>query len=296
MGAHVWGPAFLRDHLLTDGRLSGWTPDWYAGFPAYQFYMVVPSLLIVALDVGRLRRLAHDRAARGGGGLVVREHPRSTGGGAGRLVAAAPWSSSCSASSCPYGTAFKLVTVLGRAHRCPCARTPSAGWPTCRSRARRSCRWRPCSSCSTATSRSTAATSPPRSRASSPSRSACRSRCSTSAWSSRGLRTGQHRALAAVLLALTGLCHLIPAFFALAGTVVIALMRRPARPHRGLARVRAPGGRADQRLLGAAVLVAARLRERHGLGEAALRRRPRTASGPCAARCSPSTARRTGST
>ena len=52
MGAHVWGPAFLRDHLLPAGRISGWTPDWYAGFPAYQFYMVVPSLLIVALDVG----------------------------------------------------------------------------------------------------------------------------------------------------------------------------------------------------------------------------------------------------
>ena len=33
----------------------------------------------------------------------------------------------------------------------------------------------------------------------------------------QGLRTGEHRALAAVLLALTGLCHLIPAFFALAG-------------------------------------------------------------------------------
>jgi hypothetical protein len=51
MGAHVWGPAFLRDHLLPHGRLSGWTPDWYDGFPAYQFYMVLPSLLIVALDV-----------------------------------------------------------------------------------------------------------------------------------------------------------------------------------------------------------------------------------------------------
>ena len=51
MGAHVWGPAFLRDHLLSDGRLTGWSPDWYAGFPAYHFYMVVPSLLIVALDV-----------------------------------------------------------------------------------------------------------------------------------------------------------------------------------------------------------------------------------------------------
>ncbi|MGE3620133.1 MAG: hypothetical protein AB7L84_06690, partial [Acidimicrobiia bacterium] len=34
MGAHVWGPAYLRDHLLPDLRVSGWTPDWYAGFPA----------------------------------------------------------------------------------------------------------------------------------------------------------------------------------------------------------------------------------------------------------------------
>src|SRR3954447_11736998 len=40
MGAHVWGPAFLRDHVLAHGRLTGWTPDWYDGFPAYQFYMV----------------------------------------------------------------------------------------------------------------------------------------------------------------------------------------------------------------------------------------------------------------
>jgi hypothetical protein len=66
MGAHVWGPAYLRDHLLPHGRLTGWTPDWYGGFPAYQFYMVVPTLLILALDV------------------VL-----------------------------PYGIAFKLVTVLG---------------------------------------------------------------------------------------------------------------------------------------------------------------------------------------
>ena len=51
MGAHVWGPAYLRDTLLPQGRLAGWAPDWYAGFPAYHFYMVLPSLLIVALDV-----------------------------------------------------------------------------------------------------------------------------------------------------------------------------------------------------------------------------------------------------
>jgi hypothetical protein len=50
-GAHVWGPAFLRDHILPDWRLSGWAPDWYAGFPMYRFYMVVPALLVVLLDV-----------------------------------------------------------------------------------------------------------------------------------------------------------------------------------------------------------------------------------------------------
>ena len=51
MGAHVWGPAFLRDHLLSNLRLSGWTMDWYSGFPIYRFYMVVPALFIVFLDV-----------------------------------------------------------------------------------------------------------------------------------------------------------------------------------------------------------------------------------------------------
>ena len=49
MGAHVWGPAYLRDHLLP-WKLSGWTMDWYSGFPAYRFYMVVPALFIVFLN------------------------------------------------------------------------------------------------------------------------------------------------------------------------------------------------------------------------------------------------------
>jgi len=51
MGAHVYGPAYLRDHLLTSFRLTGWSNDWYAGLPIYRFYMVVPALFIVALDV-----------------------------------------------------------------------------------------------------------------------------------------------------------------------------------------------------------------------------------------------------
>ncbi|HEY5164675.1 MAG TPA: hypothetical protein VIJ44_01865, partial [Acidimicrobiia bacterium] len=49
-GAHVWWPAYLRDHLLP-WRLSGWSPDFYAGFPAGQFYFPVPALLIVGLNL-----------------------------------------------------------------------------------------------------------------------------------------------------------------------------------------------------------------------------------------------------
>ncbi|MEJ7764488.1 MAG: 6-pyruvoyl-tetrahydropterin synthase-related protein, partial [Acidimicrobiales bacterium] len=50
MGAHVWGPAYLRDTLLADGRLTGWTMDWYAGFPALTFYFPLPSLMIALLS------------------------------------------------------------------------------------------------------------------------------------------------------------------------------------------------------------------------------------------------------
>jgi hypothetical protein len=50
-GAHVWWPAFLRDHILPKWRLTGWAPDWYAGFPAGVFYFPLPSLLIVFLDI-----------------------------------------------------------------------------------------------------------------------------------------------------------------------------------------------------------------------------------------------------
>lgn len=50
MGAHVYGPAYLRDFLLTHFRLTGWSNDWYSGFPMYRFYMVVPAIAVVLLD------------------------------------------------------------------------------------------------------------------------------------------------------------------------------------------------------------------------------------------------------
>ena len=50
-GAHVWGPAYLRDHLLPSLRFNGWTMDWYAGMPAYRFYMVLPAFAILVADV-----------------------------------------------------------------------------------------------------------------------------------------------------------------------------------------------------------------------------------------------------
>ena len=51
-GAHVWAPAYLQEHLLPHLRLTGWTHDWYAGFPAFRFYMIITSLAVVSLNTG----------------------------------------------------------------------------------------------------------------------------------------------------------------------------------------------------------------------------------------------------
>lgn len=51
MGAHVLVPAYLRDTLLPDGRLMGWSNDWYAGFPILYFYFPLPAFTIVLLDL-----------------------------------------------------------------------------------------------------------------------------------------------------------------------------------------------------------------------------------------------------
>ena len=91
MGAHVWGPAYLRDHLLPHFRLSGWAPDWYAGFPMYQFYMVIPALAVVlrqldpSLRARPQARVDRRRAHAADRGLGVRQAQRPQVPGAGAV-------------------------------------------------------------------------------------------------------------------------------------------------------------------------------------------------------------------
>lgn len=51
MGAHVFLPAYMRDTLFSDGRILGWTNDWYAGMPVLYFYFPLPASMIVLLDL-----------------------------------------------------------------------------------------------------------------------------------------------------------------------------------------------------------------------------------------------------
>jgi hypothetical protein len=50
MGAHVWWPKFLETHWFPKGRLSGWAPDWYDGFPLGQYYFPLPALEVAFID------------------------------------------------------------------------------------------------------------------------------------------------------------------------------------------------------------------------------------------------------
>ena len=140
MGAHVWGPAYLRDHLLPHGRLVGLDARLVRRLPRLPVLHGGP----VAADRGRCTSGVREPAARAGGrcspspwrvGRLVRARAapvppgRCSASGSASLVLVVP---------VPYGVAFKLVTVVGPRRRCRSLRGRSAGWPTCRSRARRS--------------------------------------------------------------------------------------------------------------------------------------------------------------
>ena len=182
MGAHVWGPDYLRRELLPRGRLMGWAPDWYAGFPLYTFYFPLPALAIVALDV---------------------------------LL--------------PYGIAFKLVTVAGL------LTLPIAAWAFGRL-AGLPFPGPPLMAVATVPFLFDRGFTIYGGNIASTLAGEFGFSISLSlallflAVVARGLDTGRRQGLAAVLLALTGLCHLLPTIFAAVGAVVLLTVRRPTWP------------------------------------------------------------------
>ena len=139
LGAHVWAPAYLRDVLLGDLRLTGWAQDWYAGFPAFTFYMVIPSLLVVMVEAGPALPVTvivclACLAAVAMAWLGVRRLPP---GPFGRLRELARWARLPAMAAAgaavvlvipvPYGVAFKLVAIAGL------VALPAAAWFMARS-------------------------------------------------------------------------------------------------------------------------------------------------------------------
>jgi hypothetical protein len=183
-GSHVWGPDFLKNHLLPKGRLTGWAPDWYAGFPAYQFYFPLPALVIALLS------------------FIL-----------------------------PYEVAFKLITITG------IVTLPIAVWAFGRLSGMRF----------PGPAVLAVASVPflfdrgftiyggniPSTLAGEFSFSISLSLAMLFLGVvARGLDTGKHRALAGVLLAVTGLTHLLPTIFAVVGACVLYLLR-PGRRRLG---------------------------------------------------------------
>jgi len=187
MGAHVWAPDFLRHHLLPKGRITGWAPDWWNGFPAFVFYFPLPSLLIALLSF-----------------------------------------------AIPYGIAFKLVSVLG------VISLPIAAYAFGRLSGLRF-PGPPILAVATLpflfdTSFAIYGGNIASTLAGEFSFSIALSLALVFLGVlARGLETGRHRALAAVLLALTALCHLVPALFASIAAAALFLMRPDRRRFRYVA-------------------------------------------------------------
>lgn len=286
MGAHVWAFGYLRDVLLTDFRVAGWTPDWYAGFPVFQFYMVVPFLVMVVLNAG----LAGAGSLLGAGASFAVSArasgvPRLVGVAAGSFlavlgivgiwfgfdtgVAFAAMAGAVLAGilalrsgrhrrartlgaiailvalfsvAMPYGPSFKLVTVagvvampisafvFGRLARLPHPTPALLAVATVAFLFDKNFTIYGGNIASTMAGEFAFSIS-------------LALAIAYLGVLVHGLRTGTHRATAAVLLALVGLCHLIPAFFALGATAVFLLVHvLDEVPHTPAGRWRANAG------------------------------------------------------
>ena len=50
MGSHQFPAMFMRNHLLPNLEITGWSMDWYAGFPIFEFYFPLPFMAIALLS------------------------------------------------------------------------------------------------------------------------------------------------------------------------------------------------------------------------------------------------------
>ncbi len=49
-GSHNYLAHYTKNYLLPHWKLIGWSPDWYAGFPIFQYYFVFPYLIMSILS------------------------------------------------------------------------------------------------------------------------------------------------------------------------------------------------------------------------------------------------------
>ena len=240
MGAHVWAPAYLRDHLIPKGRLIGWTPDWYGGFPAFQYYMIIPSLAVVMLNVGLVWwQAALVLSALVAALVAVHLAPglvryRKAAIAVGAIVAVL-------SVGMPYGVAFKIVIVSGL------VTMPLNAWamgrlagmafpgPVFLSVATLPFVFDRSFNIYGGNIASTMAGEFAFSMGLSMSMLAI-------GLTIRAVDTGRGRAWAAIALALTGLCHLFPAFFALGVVLIYTSLRWGVTQLRTLATVLPVGG------------------------------------------------------
>ena len=50
MGAHVVPTKFFVSELFSNFKISGWSNDWFAGYPAYYFYFPLPPTIVAILS------------------------------------------------------------------------------------------------------------------------------------------------------------------------------------------------------------------------------------------------------
>lgn len=50
-GAHFIVPFYVEHHVLNHFRLTGWSPQWYDGYPVLTFYFPLPSLVVALFNL-----------------------------------------------------------------------------------------------------------------------------------------------------------------------------------------------------------------------------------------------------